>query len=247
MKKICLITGGNGFLGARYCSFFLKNKFKVYCVDINLKKVKKKKNFTPILCDITNENEVKNLFYSINKKNFINVLINNAAIDAVPNEEKNNSRYVSEKTWNQELDVGLKGSYLMIKYFGNEMQKRKKGSIINIGSDLSIIAPNQNIYKSYKNYVKPVTYSVIKHGLLGMTKYFASLYAKKNVRVNMVSPGAIKRNQSKLLMRELKNIIPMNRLARPDDLKGLLLYLASEQSNYTTGQNFLIDGGRTSI
>ena len=63
----------------------------------------------------------------------------------------------------------------------------------------------------------------------------------------MVSPGAIKRNQSKLLMRELKNIIPMNRLARPDDLKGLLLYLASEQSNYTTGQNFLIDGGRTSI
>ena len=127
------------------------------------------------------------------------------------------------------------------------MYKKKQGSIINIGSDLSVIAPNQNIYKSYNNYIKPVTYSVIKHGLLGMTKYFSSLYAKNNVRVNMISPGSIKRNQSKKLVKELKKIIPMNRLGNPEDLMGLLLYLASSQSNYTTGQNFLIDGGRTSI
>ena len=242
-----MITGGNGFLGSKYCNFFLKNKFKVYCIDINLKNIKKKKNFIPILCDITKESEVKNLFNQISKKDFINVLINNAAIDAVPYKKENNTKYVSERNWDIELDVGLKGAYLMIKYFGNLMYKKKQGSIINIGSDLSIIAPNQDIYKSYNNYVKPVTYSVIKHGLLGMTKYFASLYAENNVRVNMISPGSIKRNQSKMLIKELKKIIPMNRLGRPDDLKGLLLYLASDQSNYTTGQNFLIDGGRTSI
>ena len=127
------------------------------------------------------------------------------------------------------------------------MYKKKQGSIINIGSDLSIIAPNQDIYKSYNNYIKPVTYSVIKHGLLGMTKYFASLYAENNVRVNMISPGSIKRNQNKKLTKQLKNIIPMNRLGNPDDVMGILLYLASEYSNYTTGQNFLIDGGRTII
>ena len=85
------------------------------------------------------------------------------------------------------MNVGLKGSFLLIKYFGDEMFKKKKGSIINIGSDLSVIAPNQQIYKSsYKNYIKPVTYSVIKHGMLGLTKYFASLYGPKNVRVNMI-------------------------------------------------------------
>ena len=90
------------------------------------------------------------------------------------------------------MNVGLRGSFNMIKFFGEEMA-RKRGSIINIGSDLSVIAPNQKIYKlSYKNYIKPVTYSVIKHGLLGLTKYFASLYANQNVRVNMVSPGPIK-------------------------------------------------------
>ena len=93
----------------------------------------------------------------------------------------------------------------MIKYFVMKCIK-KQGSIINIGSDLSVIAPNQNIYKSYNNYIKPVTYSVIKHGLLGMTKYFSSLYAKNNVRVNMISPGSIKRNQSKKLVKELKKL-----------------------------------------
>ena len=84
---------------------------------------------------------------------------------------------------------------------------KKQGSIINIGSDLSLIAPNQNIYKSsYGNYVKPVTYSVIKHGMLGMTKYFASLYGSKNVRVNMLSPGPIKNNQSPKTYKRIKKI-----------------------------------------
>ena len=76
----------------------------------------------------------------------------------------------------------------MIKFFGEQMIKKKKGSIINIGSDLSVIAPNQKVYrKSYNNYIKPVTYSVIKHGMLGLTKYFSALYGKDNVRVNMIS------------------------------------------------------------
>ena len=78
-----------------------------------------------------------------------------------------------------------------------------------------------------------------------MTKYFASLYAENNVRVNMISPGSIKRNQNKKLSKELKKIIPMNRLGNPNDVMGMLLYLASDHSSYTTGQNFLIDGGRT--
>ena len=136
----------------------------------------------------------------------------------------------------------------MIKFFGEEMNKKKRGSIINIGSDLSFIAPNQNIYKSsYGNYIKPVTYSVIKHGILGLTKYFASLYGKNNVRVNMVSPGSIKKNQNKKLLKELNNVIPMERLGHPQEITGLLYFLSSNESSYITGQNILIDGGRTVI
>lgn len=253
-QKICLITGGAGFLGKRYCEFFLKNNFRVLCIDNDKKKLNeikslKLKNLYTYKCDISDHNSVKKLFKKINSEYFVDVLINNAAIDAIPFKKKEKfEKFPSSQMWDIEIGVSLKGSFFMIKFFGEEMIKKKRGSIINIGSDLSIIAPNQNIYKSsYKNYIKPVTYSVIKHGMLGLTKYFASLYAKDNVRVNMVSPGPINNNQSKKLLDELKDVIPMGRLAKPDELLELLLFLAKNGSNYITGQNILVDGGRTVI
>ena len=253
-ENVCLITGGAGFLGQKYCEFFLSKNYAVLCVDNNKKNLQSIKhinseNFFLYECDITNEKKVKNLFKKINKSFSVNVLINNAAIDAIPfKKENDNQKFPTDKNWDIEMNVSLKGSFLMIKYFGEEMIKRKVGSIINIGSDLSIIAPNQKIYKSsYKNYIKPVTYSVIKHGMLGLTKYFASLYAKDNVRVNMVSPGSIQNNQSTELLKELKNIIPMRRLGSYSEILGILFFLANNDSSYITGQNILVDGGRTII
>ena len=253
-QKVCLITGGAGFLGRKYCEFFLKKKYVVLCVDNSRKNLKylkfnNSKNLFIYECDITKDNKVKKLFKLINKSFFVDVLINNAAIDAVPFKKKDApQRFPTNKMWDNEINVSLKGSFFMIKFFGEEMKRRKSGSIINIGSDLSVIAPNQNIYKSsYDNYIKPVTYSVIKHGMLGLTKYFASLYGKSNVRVNMVSPGPIYNNQSKKLLDELNNLIPMERLGSPKEILGLLLYLSSSESSYITGQNILVDGGRTII
>ena len=252
-KKVCLITGGAGFLGKKYCEFFLKKNYLVLCVDNSKKNLKtvqsiNSKYLFTYKCDITNEKKVKRLFELIKKTFFVDVLINNAAIDAIPFKKKGIQKFPSGKMWDDEINVSLKGSFFMIKFFGEEMARRKSGSIINIGSDLSVIAPNQNIYKSsYDNYIKPVTYSVIKHGMLGLTKYFASLYGKSNVRVNMVSPGPIHNNQSKKLLNELNNIIPMERLGSPKEILGLLLFLSSPDSSYITGQNILIDGGRTII
>jgi len=252
-NKVCLVTGGAGFLGQKYCEFFLKKGFKVLCVDNSKFKIKKlnntnSKNFRIYLCDITKENSVKKLFKQINKNFFVNVLINNAAIDAVPSPNKIKKKFPTISDWDKEINVSLKGSYLMIKYFGEKMVKKKEGSIINIGSDLSIIAPNQNLYKSsYKNYIKPVTYSVVKHGMLGLTRYFASLYAKDKVRVNMISPGPIKNKQSKKLLNELKKVIPMERLSDPDEILDSIYFLSNQSSSYITGQNIIIDGGRTII
>lgn len=136
----------------------------------------------------------------------------------------------------------------MIKYFGEDMSKRKEGNIINIGSDLSAVAPNQDIYKkAYRNFIKPVTYSVIKHGLYGMTKYFSSLYAKDKVRVNMLSPGPVFRNQKKIFTNELEKQIPMGRMACKSDLNSSLLFLADKKNLFLTGQNIIVDGGRTII
>lgn len=253
MQKVCVITGGAGFLGRKYCEFFIKKNFTVLCIDNNKDNIKKikslnLKNLILYECDITKDNKVEKLFKSINKIYFVDVLINNAAIDAIPFKKNVKQKFPTSKIWDNEMNVSLKGSFLMIKYFGEEMIKRNRGSIINIGSDLSVIAPNQKIYNSsYKNYIKPVTYSVIKHGMLGLTKYFASLYAKDNVRVNMVSPGSIQNNQSKKLLKELKGIIPMRRLGSYSDILGILFFLANNDSSYVTGQNILVDGGRTII
>jgi NAD(P)-dependent dehydrogenase (short-subunit alcohol dehydrogenase family) len=251
-KKYCLITGAAGFLGMHYCQLLLQNGYNVIGVDINtdaLKKIKNK-NFSSYYCDISDEQKVNAMFLNIKKKKyFVNLLINNAAIDSVPKKKtKSSSRLSDINDWDKELNVGLKGSYLMIKYFGEEMSRKKNGNIINIGSDLSVIAPNQNIYKkAYKNFIKPVTYSVIKHGLYGMTKYFASLYAKDNIRVNMLSPGSIFRNHKKNFVNELKMHIPMGRMANKSNLNSSMLFLADKKNSYLTGQNIVVDGGRTII
>lgn len=254
MERVCLITGGGGFLGRKYCEFFSNNNFKVLCVDNNKNNLKlitsmNLRNLFVYNCDISNHNKVETLYKIVNKYFFVDVLINNAAIDAVPFKKKIvKEKFPSSQMWDKEINVSLKGSFNMIKFFGEEMIKKKKGSIINIGSDLSVIAPNQKIYRSsYKNYIKPVTYSVIKHGMLGLTRYFASLYAKDNVRVNMVSPGSIQNNQSKELLKELKNVIPMRRLGSYSEILGILFFLSNNDSSYITGQNILVDGGRTVI
>ena len=135
----------------------------------------------------------------------------------------------------------------MIKYFGEDMSKRNFGKIVNIGSDLSVIAPNQNLYTDFDNFLKPATYSVIKHGQLGLTKYFASLYAKNKVQVNMLSPGPIYNKQKFSFVKKLKNLIPMNRMASREDLTQALLFLLNDKNNYLTGQNIIVDGGKTLI
>jgi NAD(P)-dependent dehydrogenase (short-subunit alcohol dehydrogenase family) len=262
-EKFTLITGAAGFLGFYHCLSLLEMNKSIIILDIDKKKldeVKKKllnkfkdKNIYDFKIDITKEKQIIKLKKILKKKNiFIDSIINNAAIDAIPKKNSNEWSFVDTNQWHKELDVSLLGAYLIIKHFIKDMCLKKNGSIINIGSDLSVIAPNQKIYKQiFGNYIKPVTYSVIKHALLGMTKYFASLYGKYNVRVNMLSPGPIfikeKKSFNKKFIKALENITPMERMGSPTDLKGAIKFLIDKNSTFLTGQNIIIDGGRTII
>ena len=132
----------------------------------------------------------------------------------------------------------------MCKYVGPLMVKNGSGVILNIASDLAVIAPDQRIYK---DGVKPVTYSVVKHGLIGLTKYCATYFADKDkgVRVNSVSFGGVRRDQPEDFVERLSNLIPMGRMAEYGEYCATVLYLCSDASSYMTGANLIIDGGRT--
>ena len=253
--KAGLVTGAAGFLGFEHCKTLLNAGLGLIMIDINERLLKKKykiliekyKN-VPIkffVVDIGSERKMKKVIFKLNKENFfVRVLINNACIDPKP--KKITKKNALIKTWDLELKVGLKGAYLAIELLSEKMKENKNGCIINMASDLSIIAPNQDIYKGiYKNFVKPVTYSVIKHGLVGMTKYYAANLAKYNITCNAISPVGVYDNQPQKFVKNLTNLIPMKRMATKNDINFLIQFLINDNQKFITGQNIAIDGGRT--
>jgi NAD(P)-dependent dehydrogenase (short-subunit alcohol dehydrogenase family) len=254
MIECGIVTGAAGFLGPVHSKSILDLYQGLVIVDIDRKKLElafknlvidyPKKKILKFNLDITKEDQINKLEKKIRENFFfVRVLINNAAIDPKPSE-----RNKKNLNWDRELDVGLKAAYLLIKYFSKQMIKRKDGCIINIASDLSIIAPTQSIYKnSYRNFIKPVTYSIIKHGLIGLTKYYAALYGEYNITCNAISPVGVFNNQDKKFVKKLSNLIPMKRMANKSDIKNVIDFLINKNQRFVTGQNIAIDGGRTIV
>jgi len=264
-QKYSLITGAGGLLGYMHAEALLEQGKNVIVTDLNqkslgilkkkLEKNFKKSNISAEILDVTSEKSIKNLIKKLKKKNIIiDTLINNAIIDhkfKSKNNFSNSTRIenYSLNMWKKELDVGLTGPMLCARFFGYEMFKQKiKGIIINIGSELSVIAPNQKIYsinsKKIKP-VKPVTYSVIKHGIVGLTKYLATYWADNNIRCNCLSPGPVDQGQNKSFLKKINNQIPIKRLAKIDEYKGAIKFLCSRDSSYMNGHNLIMDGGRS--
>jgi NAD(P)-dependent dehydrogenase (short-subunit alcohol dehydrogenase family) len=240
-NKTIVITGGLGFLASQFLKGFTHNSSKVIIID---NKYSNKKNF--FKCDITKEKEIRLTKNKIKKlyKN-IDVLINNAANNYGAGSSSKDTKLesFSEKIWDADLEVGLKGAMLCTKVFGTEMNnQRKGGNIINISSDLGIISPDHRIYP--KKSVKPITYSVVKHGIIGLTKYTATYWPKK-VRCNALAFGGMENNQNKEFIKKIKKLIPMGRMAKKNEYNNTLLFLASEASSYVNGSTVIVDGGRT--
>jgi NAD(P)-dependent dehydrogenase (short-subunit alcohol dehydrogenase family) len=258
-KLYSLITGSAGLLGSKHAEAILESGKSVIITDINNTKLRKlfnhlsktyksKDKIIYYNLDVTSEKSILKLLTNLKKKNIlINNLINNAAIDPkFTNDKKSSNKLESfdRKKWEKELAVGLTGSFLCAKHIGYQMVKNKiKGNIVNVASDLSIIAPNQSIYEN--KFVKPVTYSVIKHGILGLTKYLATYWSRHGIRCNSLSPGAIFNKQSKNFVKKINKQIPMNRMANENEYKEAIKFLCSEKSSYMNGHNLVIDGGRS--
>ena len=264
-NDVAIITGGAGLLGRYHAEALLDMNCKVIITDINDGRLEEAKLFLEKYdndlmrfkkLDVTNEDNIKAVRDEIiiEYGSAPTILINNAAIDTKVDKDINfnSSRLENFKLeqWNNELNIGLTGAFLCSKHFGSSMANNQKGVILNISSDLGIIAPNQNLYSQDhlsddKQNVKPITYSVIKHGLIGLTKYLSTYWINNNVRCNALAPGGVLDNQSSEFINKVQNLIPMGRMAKLDEYQAAVLFLCSDASSYMNGAVLSIDGGRS--
>jgi len=261
--KIAVITGGGGLLGRKHAEAIIEARGTAIIVDIDNEKIIKaaaelsvphKGKVFPFSVDITKKDSILSL-HNIIMQNFgrVDILINNAAFNpkmGAVSVLNNRFETFPEASWDTELAVGLKGAFFCSQVFGSEMATRGGGVILNICSDLGIIAPDQRLYRidglpEKSQPVKPVTYSVLKHGIVGLTKYLATYWADKGIRVNALCPGGVYDNQPDVFVDKLAHLIPMGRMAEINEYKAAVLFLVSDASSYMTGANLIIDGGRT--
>jgi len=263
--KVIVITGAAGLLGQKHAEAIAayggnpilldlsKDVVEVMAKKLNKQYAVKSAGFA---VDITNELQVeRNAAYLIDQYGKIDGLVNNAAnnpkVESTEDKKFSRLENFSLDVWNQDIAVGLTGAFLCAKHYGFQISKNPEGgSIVNISSDLGLIAPDQRLYARQglledQQPVKPVTYSVVKTGLIGLTRYLATYWADKNLRCNAICPGGVENGQSVDFLEKVSFRIPMSRLAEVDEYQGTLLWMLSDASSYLNGAVIPVDGGRT--
>lgn len=265
-NKTAIITGGAGLLGRKHAEALMEFGANCVLVDIVEEKVlnvaqeltQKYHGKAIGLCkNIVRKVEVEDILaLAIEQFGGVSILINNAANNP-KYEDINGKTDLSKRfetfpieSWQDDLDVGLKGSFLCAQVIGSYFANQEEGVILNIASDLGIIAPDQRIYEKEglrpsEQSAKPVTYSVVKSGLIGLTKYLATYWADKNVRCNALVPGGVYTGQDEEFLSKLTNLIPMKRMADKNEYKAAIVFLCSAASSYMTGASLIMEGGRT--
>tara|TARA_B110000008_G_scaffold278439_1_gene322206 strand:- start:1443 stop:2234 length:792 start_codon:yes stop_codon:yes gene_type:complete len=248
-NRTALITGAAGSLGQEIAYTIAELGGNVILVDkpgSNFTEIKNTiKNYWEVDvvcmdCDLEIEKDRTNLIDSIDK---LDILINNAAFVGDSNLDGWTTELTSQTidTWRRAFEVNLTAAFDLSKGLCSKLEQSQNGSIINIASIYGFSAPDYSLYKG-TDMGNPAAYAASKGGLIQLTRWLASTLAPK-VRVNSVSPGGILRDQPVSFISLYENKTPLKRMATEKDLKGIIAYLASDLSEYVTGQNLVIDGG----
>ncbi len=264
--RVAVITGGAGLLGRKHAEAIAELGGIPVIVDIDRQRCDQAAEQIAAAyggackgyrTDITDPAQVESLGEKLlSEFGRVDILINNAANNPAVGAAGLDGAHASRleqfdpAIWNQDIAVGLTGAFLCARTFGSVMAARKGGVILNIASDLALISPDQRLYRKpglpeYAQPVKPVTYSVVKSGLIGLTRYLATYWAEQGVRCNAISPGGVRLDQDEGFVQRLGQLIPMGRMADADEYKAAVAFLVSDASSYMTGANLVVDGGRT--
>ncbi|WP_312504880.1 SDR family oxidoreductase [Lysinibacillus sp.] len=257
--KTAIVTGGAGILGSHFCKGLADAGANVAIVDMNIENAtivarEIEQNYdviaSSVYCDLTSEQSVKKMVEAVVAKfGSIDILHNNAAGKSsnlndffAPFEE-----YELDQ-WKEIMSTNLDSMFLVAKHVGKVMKQQcTGGAIIQTASIYGVMGPDNRIYDgSYyleRQINTPAIYSASKGGVVALTKYLATYWAKDGIRVNTITPGGVESGQNEMFKQNYGNRVPLGRMAQAEEMVGALIYLASDASSYVTGQNILIDGG----
>lgn len=258
--RVVIITGGIGLLGLEYARALAKQGARAVLIDIAApeaadrllrKKIPESGPRSRVFyfkCDIIDRQALQQLRQKIIAKfGRVNVLINNAAlnpkVEGAAKSSSTHSKFENFPTadWEREMRINVTGAMLCCQIFGSAMSRG--GSIINIASIYGLVAPDQRLYR--RGFIKPATYGVSKGALIALTKYLASYWGRQGIRVNCLVPGGVFNGQDPAFVKRYAARVPLGRMAKPNEYNGIIIYLASDASSYSTGATFVVDGGWT--
>lgn len=266
--RVAIITGGAGMLGVQHAKAILESGGVPVIVDLKAEGVNEvvgqlsnhyKQEVFGVPADIAVKSQVDSMVERIVKKfGHIDILINNAALTVKGGSKEEMKGYFSNfedypfHLWQKALDVNLTGLFLCTQAVGKVMVRQRSGVVLNIAAVYGLVSPDHRIYEgivsqySQEPFNTPISYSTTKSAVLNFTRYLATYWADKNIRVNSFCPGAVYDNHDEKFVRNLTYRIPMGRMAYKYEYKGVIAFLVSDASSYMTGSNLVVDGGWTS-
>jgi NAD(P)-dependent dehydrogenase (short-subunit alcohol dehydrogenase family) len=262
--RVAIIAGGSGLLGPKHAEAIAAAGGVPVIVDVDIEGAERvailqREQFGveawAARTDVTRCDEVELLLSRVlDRYGRVDVLINNAANNPKVEDAKSTGFSRLEQfpmaQWEADLAVGLTGAFLCSKVIGSHMASKGTGVIVNIASEYGLIAPDQRLYRvdglsEDQQPVKPISYTVVKSGLLGMTRYLATYWADRGVRVNSITVGGVENGQDAEFLRRAAERIPLGRMARADEYQGAIVFLCSDASSFMTGANLVVDGGKS--
>ena len=265
--RVALVTGGAGLLGRGYCDALLQAGARVVIGDLDGARAQAlaaelgcERTLAQKL-DVTSEDSVgQAVNAAVERFGTLDVLVNNAALTVRGGSERlAPADYFApfedykREVWDQAVSVNLTGMLLCAQAAGRQMlsQNPPGGVMVNVASTYGVVAPDQRVYEGVRSpytdtgFNTPVSYAVTKTAVLGLTRYLATYWGSKNIRVNALTPHGVFDNHDEAFVRNFVYRSPLGRMARNDEYRGALLFLVSDASSYMTGANLIVDGGWT--
>ena len=258
--RTIIMTGGAGVLGRVYAKSLVRAGASVVIADINLAEARavaqtlSSAEAFPLFLDVTDPGSVDFMVSEIvGRFGKIDGLVNNAALDPKFDPSHAGTHTVAFEhfpldVWNRELSVNLTGAFLCAQRVGRAMRGQGRGTIVNISSIYGLVGPDQRLYQEpgrAPSKIKPVSYSVSKSGLHGLTRYLASYWAGTGIRINTLVLGGVDDGHDPGFVERYGARNPMGRMASAQEYCGALMFLLSDASSYMTGADLVVDGGWT--